>query len=203
MNHRRKKLPIVLEPREAGSLLKQPNKRYLTGLRDKAILFLMLDVGLRVSEVANLKPSDVNLTEGKLRVINGKGGVDRELFLSDFIIYLLREWKERKPKSTEYFFTTLKDKKEGKFTCKPGKRLAVRNIQFMVKKYAKKAGIDKIISPHTLRHSFATEYYRQTKDLETLRMVLGHSSIMTTQIYVTLANIDVENGMKSFKGFEG
>jgi len=203
MNHRRKKLPVVLEPREAESLLRKPNKRYLTGLRDRAILSLMLNCGLRVSEVANLKPSDVNLTEGKLRVINGKGGVDRELYLSDFIVYLLREWKERKPKGTEHFFTTLKERKEGQFTCRPGKKLSVRNIQFMVKKYAKKAGIEKQISPHTLRHSFATEYYRQTKDLETLRMVLGHSSIMTTQIYVTLANIDVENGMKSFKGFEG
>ena len=202
MNYRRKKLPVVLEPREADKLIRIPNRRYLTGLRDKAIISLMLNCGLRVSEVSNLKPSSVNLTEGKLKVVDGKGGIDRILKLKYFVISLLSEWKERKPKGTEYFFCTLKSRKEGGFACKPGKKLAVRNIQFMVKKYAKKAGIDKCITPHTLRHSFATEYYRQTKDLETLRMILGHSSIMTTQIYVTLANIDVENGMKAFKGFE-
>ena len=203
MNHRIKKLPVVLEPREAGSLLRKPNERYLTGLRNKAILCLMLDCGLRVSEVSNLKPSHVNLMEGKLRIVDGKGGVDRELYLSDYMIYLLRKWKERKPKNTDYFFTTLKERNDSKFASKPGKKLSVRNIQFMVKKYAKKAGIEKTISPHTLRHTFATEYYKQTKDIETLRRILGHSDISTTTIYITLANIDVENGMKSFKGFEG
>ncbi|MHB8278908.1 MAG: tyrosine-type recombinase/integrase [Candidatus Humimicrobiaceae bacterium] len=71
----------------------------------------------------------------------------------------------------------------------------------MVKRYAQKAGINKNISPHTLRHSYATQYYRQTKDIETLRRILGHSDISTTTIYITLANIDVENGMKAFKGF--
>jgi len=72
----------------------------------------------------------------------------------------------------------------------------------MVRRYALKAGIDnKKISPHTLRHSYATQYYKQTKDIETLRRILGHSDISTTTIYITLANIDVENGMKSFKGF--
>ena len=64
-----------------------------------------------------------------------------------------------------------------------------------------KLKIDKIVSPHTLRHTYATHYYRQTKDIETLRRILGHSDISTTTIYITLANIDVEAGMKSFKGF--
>jgi len=71
----------------------------------------------------------------------------------------------------------------------------------MVKMYSKKAGINKNISPNTLRHTYATEYYKQTKDIETLRRILGLSDISTTTIYITLANIDVENGMKSFKGF--
>jgi len=71
----------------------------------------------------------------------------------------------------------------------------------MVKRYSQKAGIAKNISPQTLRHSYATQYYKQTKDIETLRRILGHSDISTTTIYITLANIDVEKGMKSFKGF--
>jgi len=70
----------------------------------------------------------------------------------------------------------------------------IRNVK-------KKANIDKTISPRILRHTFATEYYRQTKDIETLRRLLGHADISTTTIYITLANIDVENGMESFKGF--
>ena len=69
----------------------------------------------------------------------------------------------------------------------------------MVKRYRQRSNIDKNITPHTLRHTFATEFYRQTKDIETLRKILGHSDISTTQIYVTLANIDVENAMNGFR----
>jgi len=68
----------------------------------------------------------------------------------------------------------------------------------MVEKYTKRADIIKKVTPHTLRHTFATEYYRQTKDIETLRLILGHADISTTQIYITLVNIDVENGMNGF-----
>jgi integrase/recombinase XerD len=205
---RRKKLPVVLEPEEAQKLILLPNKRYLTGLRNKAILSLMLNMGLRVSEVVNLRPGDLNLTKRKLRVVNGKGGVDRDLVIPEGLIELLKEWKKRKPQNSNYFFTTIKNKK-GKITfkngterdvsSKPGKKLSVRYIQARIKKYAKKADISKNISPHTLRHTFGTFFYRQTKDIETLRKLLGHSDISTTQIYVTLANIDVENAMNGYK----
>jgi site-specific recombinase XerD len=201
MNYRRKKLPTVLEPEEANRLLKIPNKRYITGLRNKTILRLMLNMGLRVSEVINLKPGNVNLTKRKLRVVDGKGGVDRDLTIPEYLIDLLKEWKRRKPKNTEYFFTTLKERSKGKFASIKGKKLSVRNVQFMVKNYAEKAGIKKNVTPHTLRHTFATEFYRQTKDIETLRKILGHSNIGTTQIYVTLANIDVENAMNGFRDY--
>jgi len=187
---RRKKLPVVLEPEEAQRLLKQPNKRYITGIRNKAIILVMLNMGLRVSEITDLKPGSINLTSRKLRIVNGKGGVDRDLIIPAGIEETLMQWKGRKPRGTKYFFTTLK-----------GKQLSTRYLCEMIKRYGRKAKIDKIISPHTLRHTYATEYYRQTKDIETLRRILGHSDISTTTIYITLANIDVENGMKSFKGF--
>jgi len=103
--------------------------------------------------------------------------------------FINNTWRKRRPKSS-YFFPTLK-----------GKKLSNRYIQQMVKRYSQKAGIAKNISPQTLRHSYATQYYKQTKDIETLRRILGHSDISTTTIYITLANIDVEKGMKSFKGF--
>lgn len=186
---RKSKLPIVLEPEEVQKLLKQPNKRYPTGLRNKAIISLMLHCGLRLSEITDLKPGSINLTKGKLRVESGKGNKDRDLAIPDYLIDLLNTWRKRKPKSS-YFFPTLQ-----------GNKLSPRYIQQMVKRYSQKAGIAKNISPHTLRHTYATQYYKQTKDIETLRRILGHTDISTTTIYITLANIDVETGMKSFKGF--
>ena len=184
-----KKLPVVLEPDEAQNLLKQPNKRYPTGLRNKAMLSLMLHCGLRISEVVNLRPGNINLTKGKLRVESGKRNKDRDLAIPEYLTDLFDSWRKRRPQS-DFFFSTLK-----------GRKLSIRYLQQMVKRYAGKAGINKTISPHTLRHTYATEYYKQTKDIETLRRILGHSDISTTTIYITLANIDVENGMKSFKGF--
>ncbi len=127
----------------------------------------MLHCGLRLSEITNLRPGNINLTKGKLRVESGKGNKDRDLAIPDYLIDLLNAWRKRRPKSN-YFFSTLKSKN---------------------------------ISPHTLRHAYAIQYYKQTKDIETLRRILDHSDISTVTIYITLANIDVENGMKSFKGF--
>jgi site-specific recombinase XerD len=185
----RKKLPVILEPEEAQRLIKQPNKRYPTGLRNKAIISLILHCGLRVSEVINLRPGNINLTQGKLRVEGGKGSKDRDLAIPEYLTDLLDVWRKKRPVGS-FFFSTLQ-----------GKKLSIRYLQQMVKRYALKAGITKNISPHSLRHTYATQYYRQTKDIETLRRILGHSDISTTTIYITLANIDVENGMKSFKGF--
>ena len=198
---RRKKLPVILEPEEAEKLLKIPNKRYLPGVRNRAIISIMLNMGLRVSEVSNLRPGDVNLTKNKLRIVQGKGNVDRDLAIPFYTAELLRAWKDKKPAGTEYFFCIVKNKKEGKFASKTGSKLSIRGIQVFVKRYGQRAGITKNISPHTLRHTYATQYYKQTKDIETLRRILGHADISTTTIYITLANIDVEIGMKSFKEF--
>ena len=188
-NMARKKLPTILELEEAQNLLKQPNKRYPSGLRNKAMISLMLHCGLRVSEVVNLRPGNINLTKGKLRVECGKGSKDRDLAIPEYLTDLFDSWRKKRPESS-FFFSTLK-----------GKKLSIRYLQQMVKRYAQKAGLSKRISPHTLRHTYATQYYKQTKDIETLRRILGHSDISTTTIYITLANIDVENGMKSFRGF--
>jgi integrase/recombinase XerD len=194
---RRKKLPIILEPEEAEKLLRIPNKRYLPGIRNRAILAVMLNMGLRVSEVSNLRPGDINLTKNKLRIVQGKGGVDRDLTIPFNTAELLKAWKDKKPVG-EYFFCITKNRKNGNFSSTVGSKLSVRNIQTFVKRYAIRAGIHKNISPHTLRHTYATQYYRQTKDIETLRQILGHADISTTTIYITLANIDVENGMNQF-----
>jgi integrase/recombinase XerD len=139
----RKKLPTVLEPEEAQNLLKQPNKRYPTGLRNKAMLSLMLHCGIRVSEVVNLRPDNINLTKGKLRVESGKGNKDRDLAIPKYLTDLLNSWRKKHPESA-FFFCTLK-----------GKKLSIRYLQQKVKRYALKAGITKNISPRTLRHTYA------------------------------------------------
>ena len=190
MYGRRKKLPEVLNSYEASKLLSIPNPRFPTGLRNLVMMTVMLNIGLRISEVSNLKPGQLNLTENKLGVVNGKGGVDRDLIIPNgYTTELLKKWKDRRPKG-EYFFCTLK-----------GGQVSTRYIGLAVKRYIAKAGINKNISPHNLRHSFSTEFYRQTKDLETLRMILGHSNILTTQIYVTLANEEVKAAMNGFHQF--
>ncbi len=211
---RRKTLPVVLEPEEVHKILEIPNTRYLISLRNKAIISLMVNCGLRVSEVSNLKPGDLNLSKGNLRVTNGKGGVDRDIPIPEATVNILKDWKKRKPDS-DYFFSTVRDNKSGgtytmkqksktwtiKYSSSRGSKLSVRSIQSMIKNIASRAGLKKNISPHTLRHTFGTEFYRSTRNIEALRMALGHSSITTTQIYITLANIDVVNGMKKFREF--
>jgi len=200
---RRKKLPVILEPEEVESLMRIPNKRYLSGKRNLAVLSLMLNMGLRVSEVSNLRSGNVNLTENKLRVVGGKGGVDRDLIIPFYTAELLKEWKRVKPKS-EWFFTTIKDVKDrGRFNTKKGNKFKIKNIQIMVKKYSKRAGINnKQVSPHTLRHTFATNFIKQGGNVMHLKEILGHASVSTSQIYITLALKDVKDAMLKFKEFK-
>ncbi len=188
---KRNKIPEILADEELKKLLSIPNKRYYTGLRNKAMLTLMANIGLRVSEVINLNTKDIDLVKRNLKVVNGKYCKDRLLRIPqepESVMEILRQWNKKRLKG-KYFFNTSK-----------GKQLQVRYIQAMVTRYMKKAKLNKAITPHTFRHTFATNFYRQTKDIETLRKLLGHSDISTTQIYVTLANIDVENAMDSFRG---
>lgn len=183
----RKKLPDILTDQEAKRLIEIPNKRYYTGLRNKAMITLMINTGLRVSEVTNLKTNQVDLNSRSLKVVNGKGHKDRNLIIPEHTAELLKQWNKKRSQG-DYLFNT-----------KEGKQLQVRYIQAMIKRYSNRAGIDKNIYPHSLRHTFATNFYRQTKDIETLRKLLGHSDISTTQIYISLANIDVENAMNNYR----
>lgn len=203
---RRKKLPVILEPEEVESLMRIPNKRYFSGKRNLAVLSLMLNMGLRISEVSNLKPQDINLTKNKLRIVGGKGGVDRDLMIPFYTSKLLKEWWKAKPKNTKYFFTTIKDvKRIGKAKCfntKKGSQFKTRNISYMIKKYSKRAKIKKNISPHSLRHTFATNFIKQGGNVIYLKEILGHESVSTSQIYITLALRDVKDAMLKFKEFK-
>ena len=130
----RRKLPIVLDVEEGNKLLKAPSTRYPTGLRNKAIISLMLNCGLRVSEVVGLKPGDINLTKGILRIVSGKGGKDRDLAMPEYTQDLLKKWREIRPKG-EYFFSTLKSG-----------QLSSRYIGAFIVRYSRKAKIGKKIS---------------------------------------------------------
>ena len=188
---RAKKLPTVLTEDEQERLLEQANPRYPTGERNQTMLRLMLNTGLRLAEVTALKWRDIDLTTGKLIVRQGKGAKDRTLWVAEADIDRLRSWRERQ--------ATTCDPCEHAFTTLEGKPLGHRYVQRMVKRYAAKAGIAKNISPHTLRHSFATDLYRETSKIRLVQKVLGHSDLSTTMIYTHIFDEEVESALKSFR----
>jgi len=140
MRSYRSKLPVVLEVEEASVLLDAPNKRYPTGVRNKAMLSVMLNMGLRVSEVSNLKFKDVSICKKKLRVVNGKNGKDRDLVIPGYTLELLEKWKVVRS-GGEYFFLSL-----------AGVKVGTRYIQDMVGRYRERSEIDKNVTPHTLSY---------------------------------------------------
>ena len=193
---RQKKLPNVLSEEEQKRLLDQPNPRYVTGQRNHLLLKIFLDDGLRLSEATGLKWKNISLMTGQLKVVEGKGAKDRILWLSKKILELLQSWKQRQSekagKPLEYVFTAM-----SKGTL--GNKLDNRYVQDMVKRYAKKAGIEKTVSPHTLRHCFASDLLRQTKNIRMVQKALGHNQLNTTMIYTHIVDDELENELKNFR----
>ena len=192
-----KKLPEIIDRQEADQLFKQINTRYIRGKRNLAIFKLMLNTGLRLSELCNLKTKDIDLYKQILKVKNGKGGRDRFIPFPEDITAYLKAWTSERDKrgiESKYLFCSYKQGQEGI-------KLSPRYIQIALKQYAKRAGIDKELHPHTLRHSYATAVYQTDHDLEGLRMLLGHSNIQTTQIYINLSMVDLKGTIKNFTAF--
>ncbi|MFW6016862.1 MAG: tyrosine-type recombinase/integrase [bacterium] len=192
-----RKLPVILEKEEQKALLDIFNCRYPTAERNKTMIMLMLDTGLRLDETTTLKWENVNLMTGKIEVKEGKGAKDRIVWFNDCLMKQLQNWKERQAK--ELIKRDIKQPAEYVFTTLEGTELDNRNVRRMVTKYAKKAGITKRISPHTLRHSFATDLYRETKNIRATQKALGHSDLSTTMIYTHIVDDELENAMKSFR----
>ena len=172
-----KKLPDALSLGEVELLLKGPNVREIAGRRDKAALELMYATGMRVSEIINLKMDDVNMGVGFVKCF-GKGGKERivpfgRLAKESISQYLDKSRPEllRKKVSNFLFLTRL------------GKPMSRQSFWKIIKKYAKAENIKKNITPHTLRHSFATHVLERGADLRILQEMLGHADISTTQIY--------------------
>lgn len=172
-----KKIPETLNENEVDALLGQPDIRDKLGIRDKAILEALYATGMRVSEAVNLKKDNLNLDIGFLRCI-GKGNKERIIPLGKKAINsLIRYLKFSRP----YLANPVRSK--SLFLNRFGNRISRQSLWKIIKKYAQAARIKKPISPHILRHSFATHLLERGADLRSVQEMLGHANISTTQIY--------------------
>jgi site-specific recombinase XerD len=166
---------------ELQRLFNAPKLDTIQGQRDRAILELLFSSGLRVSELVGLNIGDVNLKRKEF-MVRGKGQKDRPIFVSDTAAWWIQQYLDkRQDNSTPLFIRYSGNKKvsvSGNYY-----RLTVRSVQRLIARYALLAGITKHVSPHTLRHSFATDLLMNGADLRSVQAMLGHSNISTTQIY--------------------
>lgn len=187
-----------LQPEEIRRLLNAASNNKFSDLRDKAILELLFSTGLRVSEMAGLNRENVNLKSSEFSV-RGKGDKIRLVFISDSAKKALADYLERRKDLDPALFVRLrKEKGGGAKNKKSTLRLTPRSIQRIVKKSAIKAGIVKKVTPHTLRHSFATDLLINGADIRSVQEMLGHSSITTTQIYTHITNKHLKDIHKKF-----
>lgn len=166
---------------ELERLFAQPDLSKITGLRDKAILELLFSSGLRVSELVGLDRDHINLKRREF-MVRGKGQKDRPIFISTEASDWISQYLEKREDSARPLFVRYSGSKKvdlsGNFH-----RLTARSVQRLVARYALLAGITKHVSPHTLRHSFATDLLMNGADIRSVQAMLGHSNISTTQIY--------------------
>lgn len=167
-----KRLPSFLYPEEVIKLLNAVNLKHKNGPRDIAILELIYASGMRVGEIAKLRVENVDLESGEV-LVQGKGDKERIVLIGSHSIDAIRSYLAGRKSKDE---KTL-------FLGRAGSRLTSRSMERMVRKYARKARIDKRVTPHTLRHSFATHLLSGGADLKIVQELLGHSSLSTTQIY--------------------
>ena len=186
-----KKLPNCLSIEEVELLLNAPNMDSLSGIRDKAMLELMYASGLRVSELLNLEKKNINLKK-EIVTIFGKGAKERKVPMGDFAKeYVVKYLNEVRGKfhgdNSKYLFLN-----------KSGKPLSRIYFFKQIKKYASQVGIDTAISPHTLRHSFATHMLEGGAQLRAVQEMLGHTNIATTQIYTHVSSKRIINAYDLF-----
>ncbi|MBX5463841.1 MAG: site-specific tyrosine recombinase XerD [Steroidobacteraceae bacterium] len=174
-------LPKSLTEEEVEALLAAPAVNDPLGNRDRTMLEVLYATGLRVSELVNLRGTQVNLNQGVIRIM-GKGNRERLIPLGEEAVRWLTEFS-RGPRAeillerqTDYLFPTRR-----------GDRMTRQAFWHIIKRYARKAGVNKELSPHTLRHAFATHLLNHGADLRVVQMLLGHSDLSTTQIYTHVA----------------
>jgi integrase/recombinase XerC len=195
---RDRKLPHFLSTDEIGRLLEAPPAGQPLGLRDRAILETMYSAGLRVSEAVGINDADVDLGEGLIR-IRGKGRRERLAPIGSFAAKAIRRWQKVRDQVSPVCRTGPRPANDRQtahpgsarqagptcplFTNKFGRRLTTRSVHRMLLKYLKLTGLDLRTTPHTLRHSFATHLLDRGADIRSVQELLGHKSLVTTQIY--------------------
>lgn len=174
-------LPKSLTEEEVGALLQAPELDSAEGFRDRAMLELLYATGLRVSELVGLAPQQVSLSQGVVRVV-GKGGKERLVPMGDDA----QQWLSR------FFAGARVELLKGRpcdalFPTRRGAGMSRQAFWYRIKQHAARAGIQKHLSPHTLRHAFATHLVNHGADLRVVQLLLGHSDLSTTQIYTHVA----------------
>jgi len=179
-------IPKVLDDDEQAAILDVPNTRYDSNKKNLAVLQVLLNTGLRVSEVCDLKREHLDMNAGRIDVRDGKGGSDRTVWFNGDTTDALADWLEVRPGS-EYVFPTRK-----------GTRTHENHVRRMVKRCAEKAGISwhEDVSPHTLRHTFATNLLRENGNIRLVQKALGHADVSTTMIYTHIVDDELEAAMK-------
>lgn len=191
-----RKIPKIITSNEKKKIINFFNTRYWTQQRNKIIIQFFLGTGLRLSELCSLKWKNLNLMSGKIHVVQGKGAKDRILWMPDKLMQYTEIWHERqrkgllkrnhKEKEIKFVFTTLKNTK---ITGSAIRRFIYR---------ASEKTIGRKISPHLLRHTFASDLLRESNNLRIVQKALGHSNISTTQIYTHIVDQEMERTLKSF-----
>jgi len=185
-----------LEETELERLLNAPQGGGLSDSRDKAILELLFATGLRVSELCGLNRQSVNLKQDEFSV-RGKGDKIRVVFLSETAKNCLKNYLDKRVDVDEALFVRV-GKGKNFFQKNANLRLTSRSVERIIKKYAAKAGIGKKVTPHQLRHQFATDLLRNGADLRSVQTMLGHSSITTTQIYTHITDRQLKEIHKKY-----
>lgn len=190
-----------LEPDEIQAIFAAPDTRTIQGLRDRAILDLLFSTGLRVSELCSLRRDQIILERSEFSVL-GKGGKTRVVFLDQEAKDSLEKYLKSRADKSEFLFISYghSNKIPSSGERKADSGMTSRSVQRMVQKYAKKAGITKKVTPHVLRHSFATDLLMSGADLRSVQSLLGHASITTTQIYTHVTDKHLGEIHQAFHG---
>lgn len=178
---RRERQVKFLDYDQIEKLLARPNIKNLSGIRDRAIIETLFSTGVRVAELVALDRKHLEGAKEKNDFemsITGKGGYPRTIYFSERALYWVKQYINQRKDDSEALFIRMKGP-----SSIPSKRLTTRAIELLVQKYAKQAGLPFLATPHTLRHSFATDLLNQGADLRAVQEFLGHRNIATTQVY--------------------
>ncbi len=181
---------------ELQRIFEQTDTSGIVGLRDRAILELLFSSGLRVSELVGLDRDNINL-ERREFMVRGKGQKDRPIFISSEAAGWIKQYLVQRRDTSRPLFVRYSGSKKVDLTGN-FHRLTVRSVQRLVARYARLAGITKHVSPHTLRHSFATDLLMNGADLRSVQAMLGHSNIATTQIYTHVTDPHLKSVHEKF-----